>query len=394
MEVYLDNAATTRALPEVADTMSRVMTDNYGNPSSLHHIGFEAEQIVKEAARDIAKTIRADDKQIVFTSGGTESNNAALIGTALAYKREGRHIITTALEHPSVSEPLAYLENEGFEITRLETDGTGHVRIQDMRDALRDDTILVSVMWVNNEIGSVQNIPALCKAVKEFNKEIIFHSDAVQAYGKIPLRPAQSGVDLLSVSGHKFHGPKGTGFLYMKDGLRTHPYLHGGGQQKNRRSGTENVPGIAGLSQAARIADSVLDESFERMTGLRDYFSENVKRMEGIVVHALDAEPVSGDGTDKKVFAPHILSIGVEGVKAEVLLHALEDKGIFVSSGSACATNHPGISRTLTAIGVEKEYLDSTIRISLSRFTTREEMDYTLQTLEELLPVLRRFSKR
>ena len=384
MEAYLDNAATTRALDEVADIVKRVMTEDFGNPSSLHGKGFEAEQYIRTAKESIAATLKCDVGEIVFTSGGTESNNQALIGTALANKRRGKHIITTAFEHPSVHEPLLYLEQQGFEVTFLPVGEDGLVDPSALKEALREDTILVSVMLVNNEIGVIQDIAGLSKSVKAYDKDIVFHTDAIQAYGKLPIRPAKLGVDLMSVSGHKLHGPKGTGFLYVKEGTKLHPYIHGGHQQKNRRSGTENVPGIAGLGLAAELAYKSVDESLDRIGKLREDFIGKLRSIDGVVLHADRLKEVS----------PYIISIGIEGIKSEVLLHALEDKGVYVSSGSACSSNHPGISDTLTAIGVPKEYLDSTIRVSLSRFTTADELDYTIEVLKEMLPVLRRFTKR
>ena len=415
MEAYLDNAATTRTLPSVAELMTKVMTEDYGNPSSLHGKGFTAEKYIREASEQIAATLKVDPGTIVFTSGGTESNNQALIGTALAYQRSGKHIITTAFEHASVSEPLIYLEKQGFEITFLPVENNGSISPETLKAALREDTILVSLMMVNNEIGIVQDIPSLSKTVKDFNPDIRFHTDAIQAYGKLPIRPEKSGIDLMSVSGHKLHGPKGTGFLYIakdKGNAKIHPYIHGGHQQKNRRSGTENVPGIAGLGLAAVEAHAHIQENYDRVSGLTADFIRELQKIEGVVVHArseisrpespgltsrsADEKPASPDGLPSETvsLSPYIISVGIEGIKSEVLLHALEDKGIYVSSGSACSSNHPGISDTLTAIGVEKTYLDSTIRFSLSRFTTAEELNYTIANLQTLIPNLRRFTKR
>ena len=388
MEAYLDNAATTRTLPEVAERMMKVMTEDYGNPSSLHGKGFAAEKYIREASGQIAATLKVDPGTIVFTSGGTESNNQALIGTAFAYQRSGKHIITTGFEHASVSEPLIWLEKQGFEITFLPVEKDGRVNQETLKAALRDDTILVSIMMVNNEIGVIQDIAALSKIVKNHNPEIRFHTDAIQAYGKIPIRPEKSGIDLMSVSGHKLHGPKGVGFLYIakdKGNAKLHPYIHGGHQQKNRRSGTENVPGIAGLGLAAEEAYAHIQENYDRVSALTADFIREVQKIEGVTIHAR---------SEVADISPYIISIGIEGIKSEVLLHALEDKGIYVSSGSACSSNHPGISDTLTAIGVDKAYLDSTIRISLSRFTSKEELNHTLEVLNELIPTLRRFTKR
>lgn len=388
MEAYLDNAATTRTLPEVAERMMKVMTEDYGNPSSLHGKGFAAEKYIREASEQIAATLKVDPGTIVFTSGGTESNNQALIGTAFAYQRSGKHIITTGFEHASVSEPLIWLEKQGFEITFLPVEKDGSVNPETLKAALREDTILVSIMMVNNEIGVIQDIATLSKIVKNHNPEIRFHTDAIQAYGKIPIRPEKSGIDLMSVSGHKLHGPKGVGFLYIakdKGNAKLHPYIHGGHQQKNRRSGTENVPGIAGLGLATEEAYAHIQENYDRVSALTADFIREVQKIEGVTIHAR---------SEVADISPYIISIGIEGIKSEVLLHALEDKGIYVSSGSACSSNHPGISDTLAAIGVDKAYLDSTIRISLSRFTTAEELDYTLAHLQTLIPNLRRFTKR
>lgn len=394
-EIYLDNAATTRVLPEVISLMSEVMGEDYGNPSSLHSKGFAAEKRIREAKESIARTLHADEKSIIFTSGGTESNNQALIGTAFAYARQGKHIITTAYEHPSVHEPLIWLESQGYEVTYLPVESDGHPDPDRLRSALRPDTILVSVMMVNNEIGAIQDIASLAKIVKEYSPDIRFHTDAIQAYGKLPIYPKRLGIDLMSVSGHKLHGPKGVGFLYV-DGGKLGPYIHGGHQQKNMRSGTENVPGIAGFGLAARLACTDIDRKRERVAKLSNAFIKNVTRIEDVVVHGRECDiPASEANTGyEDTYSPYIISLGVRGVRAEVLLHALEEKGIYVSSGSACSTNHPGISDTLTAIGVGKDYLDSTIRISLSGYTTEEELDAAAKALGELIPVLRRFTRR
>ena len=280
------------------------------------------------------------------------------------------------------------MEKQGFEITFLPVEKDGRVNQETLKAALRDDTILVSIMMVNNEIGVIQDIAALSKIVKNHNPEIRFHTDAIQAYGKIPIRPEKSGIDLMSVSGHKLHGPKGVGFLYIakdKGNAKLHPYIHGGHQQKNRRSGTENVPGIAGLGLAAEEAYAHIQENYDRVSALTADFIREVQKIEGVTIHAR---------SEVADISPYIISIGIEGIKSEVLLHALEDKGIYVSSGSACSSNHPGISDTLTAIGVDKAYLDSTIRISLSRFTSKKELNHTLEVLNELIPTLRRFTKR
>lgn len=387
MECYLDNAATTRALPEVCELVAKVMYEDFGNPSSLHRKGLEGENYVRHAAEQIAKTLKCAPKNIVFTSGGTESNNMALLGAALANKRSGRHIITTCFEHSSVHETLIYLEEQGFEVTYLPVDKQGHVSADVLQDALREDTILVSVMMVNNEVGAILNVEELSRTVKKYKDRIIFHVDAIQAYGKMAISPKRWGIDLMSVSGHKIHGPKGTGFLYVGDKVKIHPHMHGGGQQRGLRSGTENVPGIAGLGLAAEIMYANLEEHRKLLYDRKRYFIERLGEMTDITVNA--CQPPEIEQT-----APHVLSVSFAGVRSEVLVHALEDKGIYVSSGSACSSHHPGISGTLKAIGVEASLLDSTLRFSFSTETKIEEIDYTIEQLNQLVPVLARYTRK
>ena len=380
MEAYLDNAATTFVFPEVKEMMVKVMEEDFGNPSSLHKKGVEAESYIKEAKETIAKYLKVEPKEIVFTSGGTESNNMALIGAAYANKRRGNHIITTRIEHASVYNPLIHLEEEGFRVTYLPVDKNGVVQLEELEKELCEDTILVSIMMVNNEIGSVQPIEEIGKRVKAYNDAIVFHVDAIQAYGKFRIYPKRWNVDLLSISGHKIHGPKGSGFLYIKDKTKIKPMIFGGGQQKGMRSGTENVPAIAGLSVATKMMYDNEEKLVERLKRLKERLIEGACEIENVENH-------SGE-------APHIISLSFIGVRSEVLLHALEEKGVYVSSGSACSSNHPAISGTLKAIGVGKDCLDSTLRFSLSAFTKEEEIDLAVQCLKELVPVLRRFTRR
>lgn len=387
MECYLDNASTTRTLSEVYERMGKAMCEDYGNPSSLHMKGIEGEQYIRQAAGSIARTLKCTPRNLLFTSGGTESNNTALIGTAMANRRRGKHIITTCFEHPSVHEPLLYLEQFGFDVTYLPVDPMGQVSPEVLKEALRKDTILVSVMMVNNEIGAVLDIGRLVQTVREYNQEIIFHTDAIQAYGKIKIYPGKMGIDLMSVSGHKIHGPKGTGFLYRDSRVKMHAYMHGGGQQGGMRSGTENVPGIAGLGLAAQIMYEGLDDHREHLYGLKEHFIERIREVEGAVVNA--CEPGSLYGT-----APHIVSVSFTGVRSEVLLHALEQEQIYVSSGSACSSNHPGISGTLRAIGVPEALLESTLRFSFSYTNTKEEIDFTIDNLKRMVPMLARYQRR
>lgn len=388
MRVYFDNAATTSVCPAAAEIINKTMTEDYANPSSKHIMGVEAERYVKEAAGIVASTLKCKEKEIIWTSGGTESNNTALIGTALAKQRQGKHIITTGIEHASVYEPLLFLESLGFEISALPVDETGHVILDALRESLREDTILVSTMMVNNEIGTIEPVEEISKIIKEFGKahgkEILYHVDAIQAYGKMRIYPKRMGIDMLSVSSHKLHGPKGVGILYVDENVKIKPIIYGGGQQHGMRSGTVNVSGIAGLGQAAKEAYKELDTRCARMMEIKDYIIDRVQDIEGVSVNSEKGE----------ASAPHIVSISVEGVRAEVLLHALEDKGICVSSGSACSTHHPGISGTLKGIGLNEKLLDSTIRLSFSELNTLEEAEYSIETMKELIPVLRRFTRK
>lgn len=383
MEVYLDNSATTRCFDEAAQLMHRIMCEDYGNPSSMHHKGVEAEQYVREARETLARILKVNEKDILFTSGGTESDNIALIGTAMANHRRGRHLITTRIEHPAVLQPMAYLENQGFEVTYLSVDREGRIRLEDLERAIRQDTILVSIMHTNNEIGSLQPIAEAGELIKRCNPKTMFHVDAVQGFGKFRIYPKKMQIDMLSVSAHKIHGPKGIGFLYLKEGIRVNPIMYGGGQQKGMRSGTENVPGIAGLARAAELIYKDLDNDMERMYGLRETLIRGVSQIEDVRVN----------GCPGREGASHIVSLSVRGIRSEVLLHALEERGIYVSAGSACASNKPQASATLRAIGVERELLDSTIRFSLSVFTTREEIEYTVQALREMVPMLRKYTR-
>ena len=441
MIIYLDNSATTRCFDEVRELMSDIMDRHYGNPSSMHMAGVEAENHIKYASETFARLLKVTPKEILFTSGGTESDNLALIGCARANHRAGKHIITTKIEHPAVLEPCAYLEKEGYEVTYLDVDTAGCVRPDDLRAALRDDTILVSVMYVNNEIGSLQPIAELGRIIKEHNKGTLFHVDAVQGFGKVRINPRREHIDLLSISGHKIHGPKGVGVLYINDKVKLQPIIFGGHQQRGLRSGTENVPGIAGMARAAELLYTDFEEKTDRLYGLKEYFVSELTKLDGVSVNGipygqehidqksdvLQAEAKPAKEEYKKEYkedtreesqtgareasqelvrrtqdiaeavrntAPHIVSASVEGIRAEVLPHALEDKGIYVSSGSACASNKPAISATLKAIGVRQELLDSTIRFSMSVETTREEIDCTLEALRDLVPQLRRFRRR
>ena len=383
-EIYLDNSATTKPFASVRTIMDRALEAEYGNPSALYRKGLEAEQLVREAQRRIASSLRASENEILFTSGGTESDNLALMGTAFARRRLGSQLITTAVEHPAVLRTMEYLQTQGFQVTILPVDSRGVVRLEDLARALTKETILVSMMLVNNEVGAVQPVEEAAALIHEKAPLAYFHVDAVQGYGKYRIRPKQSGIDLLAVSGHKIHGPKGVGFLYVRDGVNLQPILWGGGQQRGLRSGTENVPGIAGLGQAAVDIYQEHEVRTERLYQLRERLTERLLALPDTLVNG----PRGQEG------APHIVSASFPGIRSEVLLHALEEKGIYVSSGSACASHHPGVSSTLAAMHLPKSSLESTLRFSLSIFTTQEEIDETADAVEALLPVCRRYIRR
>lgn len=311
-------------------------------------------------------------------------DNIALIGSAYANYRAGRHIITTRIEHPAVLQTCAYLEEQGFSVTYLPVNAKGVISLADLERAMTKNTILVSIMHTNNEVGAVQPIEQAGELIKRMNPSTLFHVDAVQGFGKCRIYPKRMHIDLLTVSAHKLHGPKGVGFLYINEKAKVRPIIFGGGQQKGMRSGTENVPGIAGMAKAIEEVFSEFDEKIEYLYKIKERFVKGVSALEGIRLNG----PVGRDG------APHVVSVSIQGVRSEVMLHALEDKGIYVSAGSACSSNKPSVSATLKAIGVEKQYLDATLRFSFSLYTTETEIDYTVKCLSELLPALRRYSRK
>lgn len=384
MEAYFDNSATTRCLDPVVDIVVKTMKEDYGNPSSRYGKGMEAEQYLRKSREIIAKTLKVKEKEIFFTSGGTESNNWAIIETALANQRAGKHVVTTAVEHAAVIQPMMYLKELGFEVTFLPVDGTGRISLEELENALREDTILVSMMYVNNELGTREPVEEAAALVKKKCPKALFHTDAIQAYGKYQIYPKKIGVDLLSVSGHKIHGPKGVGFLYVDEKAKIRPLILGGGQQKGMRSGTDNVPGIAGLGVAAEAAYQDFAAKQALLRSLKEYFSEKVATLPDTRIN----------GPLGELGAPHIVSVGFAGVRSEVLLHALEERGIYVSSGSACSSNKTlPVSTVLREIHLDSKYLDSTVRFSFCTQNTKEEIDYCMDTLRELLPVLRRYTR-
>ena len=392
MQCYLDNSATTKVYPEVAELMNKIMLEDYGNPSSVHTKGVEAEKYVTEATKHIAKALKVSEKEIIFTSGGTESDNLALIGAAMAYKRAGNHIITSKIEHPAILNTVKFLESEGFNVDYLDVDEKGVVKLDDLKAKLSQETILVSVMHTNNEVGSLQPVEEIAKIVKDYNKDIIFHVDAVQGFTKSLIYPKRLNIDLLSISGHKIHGPKGIGVLYANEKIRLKPITFGGGQQRGLRSGTLNTPGIAGIGLACEMGTKDITGGSERLYELKAFFLQEAEKIDKVVVNGC----VKDENGNYKVreTAPHIMNISVRGLRSEVMLHALEEKGVYVSAGSACASHSKKESSTLKAMGADAETMDGALRISMSEFTTKEELEYVLDTLKELIPFYSRFIRK
>lgn len=393
----MDNSATTRVFPETAELMNRIYLEEFGNPSSMHHKGVEAEQQLREAKQILAGILKVKPANLYFTSCGTESDNIAIIGGALAAQRNGKHIVTTKVEHPAVLESMKYLEQEGFEITYVPVDAYGLVDPGAVESAVREDTILVSIMHTNNEIGAVQPVGEIGERIKKKNPKTLFHVDAVQGFGKAVIHPRQQHIDLLAASGHKIHAPKGVGLLYVADGVRLRNLIFGGGQQNGLRSGTENVAGAAGMALSARKLYEKLDEERNTLYDMKQFFIGQVMQLEGVRVNGLLQTDQEGKELSLaeavRLTAPHVISLSFSGVRAEVLLHALEDKGIYVSAGSACSSNRPHISATLQAIGLPEDLLDSTIRFSTGVMNTMEDMQYTAEALKEIVPFLRKYTR-
>lgn len=383
MEAYFDNSATTRCYPEVAEIVVKTMTEDFGNPSAMHLKGVEAEKYVREAAQILAKILKVNEKEIIFTSGGTESNNLALFGGADANKRSGNHIITTSVEHAAVGQPAERLEQMGYEVTIVPVDHRGVVQLEALEKALRPDMILVSTMYVNNEVGAVMPVEEIAKLVHEKSPKALYHVDAIQAFGKYRIYPKKAGIDMLSVSSHKIHGPKGVGFLYINEKARIQPQILGGGQQAGMRSGTDNVPGIAGLGVAAKMVYTDFDKKIEHMYQLKERLAEGFLKLPDVRLN----------GMEIREGAPQILSASFLGVRSEVLLHTLEEKGIYVSAGSACSSHKRKAAGTLSAMGMEAAQRESTLRFSFSEENTFEEVDYALEVIGQVLPMLRRYSR-
>lgn len=377
MEIYLDNSATTKPYKEVVDKMVLALTTQYGNPSSIYKKGIEVEREIKEIRRNIARSLGAKETEIYFTSGGTECNNTIIRSVANLNKKTKNHIISTVIEHPSVLNTLKDLEADGFEVTYLPVGKDGKISLEDLKNAIKKETILVSVMHVNNEIGTIQPIEEIGKYLKSLDEKVYFHVDGVQSYAKIKFRPSRYNIDFMSVSGHKLHGPKGIGFMYVKENNRIKPLLTGGGQEIGIRSGTENVPGIYGIGEAVRILNQDLEGTIDKIRGLRDLLKEEIlANIDNVKINSPE------DGVC------HVLNVSFRGVRGEVLLHYLEQKEIYVSTGSACSSKKKG-SHVLNAIGLTPDEIEGAIRFSLSDLNTKEEIIKTVEVLKESVSDLR-----
>jgi cysteine desulfurase len=379
-EIYLDNAATTRAYPEVTAAVVDALENNYANPSSLHSFGFKSEKIIKKSRKITAEYLGVSPEELIFTSGGTESNNLAIRGITQAYKNRGRHLITSPIEHSSVAELFKALEKEGWQVDRVRVDQEGHVDLEHLKSLISEETILVSIMQVNNELGTIQPLEKIAEIIKEENPLSFFHVDGVQAFGKVYSNLNEWTVDLYSISGHKVHGPKGIGALYIKKGINLKPLIYGGGQERNLRSGTENVPAIAGLAEAVKkLPDLTAEELFDqKLIELRNYLLKSLTKIEEIEINS----PASG--------APHIINFSVPGVKGETMLHALESQGIYISTGSACSSKKKG-SRIINACGLSEARSESALRVSLDKKIKETDLDYFIKTLKEQIEFLKLF---
>lgn len=381
MDIYLDNGATTKPSEEVIDTMVKAMREYYGNPSSLHRKGVEIEKLIKKARKQVAKASGADEGEIYFTSGGTESNNLAILGALQGNKRKGKHIITTKIEHPSVLNVFKELEEDGYDISYLNVDKNGLIDIDEFNKELREDTILISIMYVNNEVGTIQPIEKIVKSIKNRNNKPIIHVDAIQAFGKIRINLKKLKIDLMSISGHKICGPKGIGALYIRKGTKIKSIVFGGNQELGLRSGTENVPGILGLGVAAEIAKNNIDSNIEKMRSLKNILVDGVQS---------SLEKIKINGAVDENSAPHILNISFEGIRGEVLLHTLEQRNIYVSTGSACSSKKKAYSHVLKEMGLTNDEMEGAIRFSFSPQNTEKQIAYTIENLKKSVEDLRK----
>ncbi len=382
--IYFDNAATTRAADEVAERVRYMLLENFGNPSAQSMMGVRAENELNDARKIMAKSINALPEEIYFTSGGTEDDNWAIFGTAEGYKRSGKHIITTSIEHPAVAEPMERLRQKGWEVTVLDVDKNGYIDLDALRDSIRDDTVLVSTILINNEVGTIQDVVSIGRIIKERNHNTLFHVDAVQAFGKYPIDVRKMGIDMLSMSGHKIHGPKGVGFFYMKKGLKVRPIIYGGGQERGQRSATENTPGIVGLAKAVELAMENMDASHEKVMEVKRTLAEGILR---------DIPKTHINGPSIEEASPYVLNVSFNGLRSEVLLHSLEESEIYVSAGSACSSKKKGGSHVLRSLGLSEERIEGAVRFSFCRYNTVEEALFCLEVLKEKTAFLRKYMR-
>lgn len=382
--IYLDNSATTRVDEEVVTAMNKYHLECYGNPSSLHRMGLESEKALNKARKQISDFLKVDEKTITFVSGGTEANNLAITSAINKNKRQGNKIITSSIEHPSVLEVFKSYENNGYEVSYIDVDEKGFLNLEQLEESLDDKTILVSIMKVNNEIGSIQNTEKIAKIVKEKSPQCIFHSDCVQAVGKVPVEPLREGIDILTFSGHKIHGPKGIGALYVRRDLALQSILHGGGQERGFRAGTENLAGAVGIGMAVEHL-SQLEQQIDHLQALKS-------KAIGLLTEKLSEIHFNSDESEK--YAPHILNISIKDVKSEILLHLLEKKEIFISSGSACTSKKHSISHVLKSMNLSSEYIEGSLRISFSKYNTFEDVECMVKVLKESVDDLRKFTRR
>lgn len=379
MSVYFDNAATTQPVEEAIEAVVLGMKEYYGNASSLHKIGLDAERKLLSCREELAKTINASSDEIYFTSGGSEGNNFVLKGIA----KPGSHIITTKFEHPSVLNSLKELKELGVVVHELSFDSSGKIDLNELRDAIRKETVLVSIMHVNNEVGTIQPIEEIGKTIKECSPRAKFHVDGVQSYGKIAIDVKKCSIDYLTTSSHKIHGPKGVGFCFIRKGLNIKPLISGGGQERGFRSGTENLPGVMGMVEAAKIANKSMNENYKKVLNIKEYFIEKLKDIQNIKINSPLEEHIS----------PYILNVSFTGIRGEVLLHLLEENGVYVSTGSACSSRGGKESHVLKALGLNNKEIDGAIRFSFSKFNTIEEVDLSIEALKKSLLFLRRVRK-
>lgn len=383
MKVYFDNAATTRISKLSMQKMNDIMINNYGNPASAHNMGFEAEKEIINSKKILSGILGCKSSEIYFTSGGTESNNWVIEGIAKGYSRQGKHIISTKIEHPAILNPLKNLEENGFKVTYISVDNKGYINIDELKNCISSDTVLVSIMLTNNEAGTIQNIEEIGSIIKKKNQNTLFHTDAVQAFAKQKINVNKSKIDMLTASAHKFHGPRGIGILYIKEGIRIKPIILGGGQQNNMRSGTENTAGVAAMAVAAK-------ENYDNLDQINLYIYKLKKALADGILQIPDTF-INGDNLE--LSSPYILNVGFKNIRGQVLLNSLEQNKIFVSAGSACSSKNKHFSHVLTSMGIDKNIIEGSIRFSFSKYNTFEEVEFCIESLKKIVPILRKFNK-